>query len=221
MKILIIDDEVKLAKIIKEYLELERFRVDLAFDGKEGLEKISVRDYDLIILDLMLPEIDGFKVCRRLRSNKNQVPIIILTARETIDDRVRGLNLGADDYLIKPFDLEELVARIHALLRRKKEILPPLLKIGSLELNPAAHEIKKDNKVIHLTATEYDLLEYLMRHSNRVVTRKEILNQIRNSDFTASSNIIDVYIRYLRRKIDDKQNKIIKTIRGVGYKVNV
>ena len=221
MKILLIEDEHKLVTALKKSLEIERYIVDVAYDGEEGLRKGLQKDYDLIILDLMLPKKDGVDVCKGLRKQQVQSPIIMLTARDKVGDRVLGLDSGADDYLTKPFDFEELLARIRSLLRRKKTTKIVKLKIADLELDPSTHEVKRGGKMIHLTPKEYSLLEYLIRYPNQVLTRTQLLEHIWGSDLDSKSKLVNVHIRYLRRKIDDGYNKkLIHTVRKVGYKIN-
>ncbi|MEA3398191.1 MAG: response regulator transcription factor [Patescibacteria group bacterium] len=220
MTILVVEDEIKITRFIKKGLEMEHYTVEAVYDGKEALEKTEINDYDLIILDIMLPKIDGIEVCKKLRKRKIEAPIIMLTARDTVDDRVRGLDAGADDYLTKPFAFWELVARIRALLRREKVVKTTKLQIANLILDPATHEIYRDNKELRLSSKEYRLLDYMMRRPGHVCTRTMIGEHIWGYNFTDDSNVIDVYISYLRRKIDSGfKNKLIYTIRDVGYKI--
>lgn len=220
MTILVVEDEVKISRFIKKGLEMEHYTVDTAFDGEEALEKTIINTYDVIILDIMLPKIDGFEVTRRIRAEKIDTPILMLTAKDTVDDRVRGLDAGADDYLVKPFAFGELVARIRALLRREKTVKQAKLQVGDLTLNPATHEVKRAGKEISLSSKEYRLLDYMMRRPGNVCTRTMIGEHIWGYDFRDESNVIDVYISYLRRKIDNGfQQKLIHTIRDVGYKI--
>ena len=199
---------------------MEHFTVETAYDGKEGLEKGEVNNYDLIILDIMLPEIDGIEVCRRLRESKVETPIIMLTARDTVEDRIKGLDVGADDYLVKPFAFGELVARIRALLRREKSVKSTKLQVSDLTLDPATHEVFRADKEIQLSSKEYRLLDYMMRRPSQVCTRTMIGEHIWGYNFTDDSNVIDVYISYLRKKIDKGHgNKLIHTVRDVGYKI--
>ncbi|MFC1597969.1 response regulator transcription factor [Patescibacteria group bacterium] len=219
MNILVVEDESKLADILKEGLEVMEYKVDLAYDGRAGLDKAKQRDYDLVILDLMLPELDGFEVCHQIRTSGQEMPILILTACGVTEDRVKGLDMGADDYMVKPFDFDELSARIRALLRRHKPSSFPVYQVGALELNAATREVSKEGEPITLTPTEFDLLEYLMKNPSQVFSREQILQQIRPFDYMASSNIVDVYVNYLRRKIDDNDKRTIQTVSGVGYKM--
>jgi heavy metal response regulator len=220
MTILVIEDEVKISRFIKKGLEMEHYTVDAAYTGKEGLEKSEINSYDLIILDIMLPEMDGIEVCRKLRENKVDTPIIMLTARNTVEDRIKGLDSGADDYLTKPFAFGELVARIRALLRREKTVNATKLEVGDLILDPATHEVFRGGKEIALSSKEYRLLDYMLRRPGHVCTRTMIGEHIWGYNFTDDSNVIDVYISYLRRKIDGGfRNKLIHTVRDVGYKI--
>jgi len=220
MKILLIEDEHKLVTILKKNLEVERYSVDVAYDGEEGLRKGLKKKYDLIILDLMLPKKDGVDVCRELRHRKIQSPIIMLTARDAIGDRIQGLDSGADDYLTKPFDFGELLARMRSLLRRKKTTHLAKLKVANLELDPTTHEVRRGGKIIHLTHKEYTLLEYLMLHPNQVLSRAQLAKHAWKSKISPMSSLVKVYIRYLRRKIDDDYDKkLVHTIRGAGYKI--
>lgn len=218
MRILLVEDEEKVASFIRRGLEEERYAVDLARDGEEGLGLALVNPYDLMILDLMLPRLDGFRVLERLRDEDVQVPVLVLTARDRLDDKVRGLDLGADDYLTKPFAFEELLARARALLRRGKVKASPVLSVADLTLDPAARRVTRGGTVIELTAKEYALLEYLMRHHGRVLTRTMIAEHVWDQSFDSYTNVIDVYVNYLRKKIDhDREPKLIHTVRGVGY----
>ncbi|MFH1522510.1 MAG: response regulator transcription factor [Patescibacteria group bacterium] len=220
MTILVVEDEIKITRFIKKGLEMEHYTIDAAYDGQEALDKAEINDYDLIILDIMLPKIDGIEVCKKLREKKIDTPIIMLTARDTVEDRVKGLDAGADDYLIKPFAFGELIARIRALLRREKTVKSTKLKIGDLTLNPATHEVYRGEKEIPLSSKEYRLLDYMMRRPSHVCTRTMIGEHIWGYNFTDDSNVIDVYISYLRRKIDKGfNNRLIHTVRDVGYKV--
>lgn len=220
MTILVVEDEVKITRFIKKGLEMEHYTVDVAYDGQEALDKAEVNDYDLIILDIMLPKMDGIEVCKKIRKAKIDAPIIMLTAKDTVNDRIKGLDAGADDYLIKPFAFGELIARIRALLRREKTVKSTKLKIGNLTLNPATHEVYRDGKEIQLSSKEYRLLDYMMRRPGHVCTRTMIGEHIWGYNFTDDSNVIDVYISYLRKKIDKGFNgRLIHTVRDVGYKV--
>lgn len=220
MRILVVEDERRIAAFIKRGLEEERYAIDVAYDGDEALDWVAVVDYDLIILDVLLPKKDGIEVCREMRDQGSQVPILMLTARDAIEDRVRGLDSGADDYLVKPFAFQELLARIRALLRRQSETKATRLRVGDLVLDTVAHQATRAGRVIELTAREYALLEFLMRHPGQVLSRTQIAEHVWDYDFYSTSNVVDVYIRYLRRKIDkDFDVKLIQTVRGTGYKI--
>jgi len=220
MIILIVEDENKISSFIKKGLEMEHYTAELSFDGEDALKKIEVNDYDLIILDILLPKIDGFAVAKKIRKQKIDTPILMLTAKDSVEDKVNGLDSGADDYLVKPFALEELLARIRSLLRRDKQVRRTTLEIEDLMLDPASHEVKRADKIINLSSKEYRILEYLMRHPNQVCTRTMIAEHIWGYNFDKQSNIIDVYLAYLRRKIDkDHPRKLIHTVRGIGYKI--
>lgn len=220
MTILVVEDEIKIARFIKKGLEMEHYTVDVAYDGEEGLEKAEINSYDLIILDILLPKMDGVEVCRKLREAKVETPIIMLTAKDTVEDRIKGLDAGADDYLTKPFAFGELVARIRALFRREKAVKTTSLEVNGLVLNPSTHEVHRDDKEIQLSSKEYRLLDYMMRRPGHVCTRTMIGEHIWGYNFTDDSNVIDVYISYLRRKIDKGfKKKLIHTVRDVGYKI--
>lgn len=220
MRILVVEDEAKIARFIKKGLSEDGYAVDVARNGEEALSFAASAPYDVVILDLMLPRIDGITVCRRLRESDLSVSILILTAKDSVEDRVAGLDAGADDYLVKPFAFAELLARIRALLRRPKGLSHNLLQVGDLELDVAMRRVVRAGSAIELTPKEYSLLEYVMRNRGQVLTRTQILEHVWNYDFYAGSNIVDVYIRYLRKKIDEEhEEKLIKTIRGVGYSI--
>lgn len=218
MRILVIEDEKKVASFIKRGLEEEHYAVDLAYDGETGLYMSEVNDYDLIVLDLMLPKIDGLEVLKRIRGNRNNVPILVLTAKDTVEDIVRGLDTGGDDYLTKPFEFIEFLARIRALLRREKVDKEPVLKVADLTLSLVTHKVTRRGKEIELTSKEYALLEYFMRNPDKILTRTMISEHVWDYHFDSMTNVIDVYVNYLRRKIDKEFDpKLIHTIRGVGY----
>ncbi len=218
MRILVVEDEKKVASFIKKGLEEEYYSVDVAFDGKKGLELALIEEYDLIILDLMLPFKDGLSILKELRKEKILTPVLILTARDTIQDKVTGLDSGADDYLAKPFSFEELLARIRALLRRNSIEKNNILKSGDLKLDTQTHKAYRNDVEIHLTAKEYAILEYLMRNKNRVISRTKLSEHIYEFNFDTETNVIDVYINKLRNKIDKGfEKQLIQTIRGVGY----
>jgi heavy metal response regulator len=218
MRILIIEDEKKIADFIKRGLKEEGYAVDSAYDGESGLFMAKTNEYDLILLDLMLPKMDGVAVCRGLREEKNPAPVIMLTAKDAVRDKVAGLDAGADDYLTKPFAFEELLARVRAILRKKGSCMPAKLKVADLELDLYTHKVYRAGKEISLTAKEYALLEYLMRNAGSIVTRTMISEHVWDIDFDTFTNVIDVYINYLRNKIDAGfAKKLIHTIRGRGY----
>jgi DNA-binding response OmpR family regulator len=220
MRILVIEDNYRLNSSLQMNLAHEGYSVDTAYDGQEGQDLAELTPYDLIILDILLPKKDGLEVCRELRSRRIHTPILLLTARDSVDDRVRGLDCGADDYLVKPFAMRELLARLRALLRRNHPYTNGRLEIGDLVIDPVAHNVERDKRSIDLTPKEFALLEYFMYHPNQVVTREMIEQHIWNYDFECSSNVIDVYVRRLRRKIDDPfEVKLLATIRGIGYRL--
>jgi len=220
MRVLVVDDDRRLCNIIKRGLIEESYAVDIAFDGEEGEYLAEVNSYDLIILDIMMPGKNGIEVCRSLRAKNINTPIMMLTAKDAVEDRVKGLDAGADDYLIKPFAFSELLARVRALLRRESTTKSSELKINDLILNTRTRELRRGDKIIDLTTKEYTILEYLMRHPNVVVTRTMIEEHAWDYDFDSLSNLIDVYIRRLRSKInDDKEENIIQTVRGAGYRM--
>lgn len=216
-RILVIDDEPKITNFIRRGLIYEGYRVEVAYAGEEGLVKARDWPPDVVILDVMLPDLDGLEVCRRLRQ-ASDVPILMLTAKDAIPDRVAGLDSGADDYLVKPFAFDELLARIRALLRRRQPAESQILRFSDLSLNTATRQVQRGNRQIELTAKEYDLLELFMRHPQQVLTRDIIYDRIWGYDFGGESNIIDVYIRYLRAKLEaEGEPRLIHTVRGVGY----
>jgi two-component system copper resistance phosphate regulon response regulator CusR len=221
MRILVLEDEVKVASFIRRALEEESYAVDVFADGAQGLELArEAKDgrYDLVILDLMLPGLSGLEILKSLRKEQITVPVLILTARSQVDQKVKGLDLGADDYLTKPFAIEELLARVRALLRRGTGEASGVLQVDDLVLNPATREVTRDGRRIDLTTKEYALLEYLMRNTGRVLTRPMIAEHVWNLDFDTFTNVIDVYVNYLRNKIDrGRERKLIHTVRGTGY----
>lgn len=220
MRILVVEDNRRLNTSLKTSLEEDGYAVDVAFDGDEGEAYALAAPYDLILLDVMLPQKNGFDLCRDLRQQGINAPVLMLTARDAVDDRVDGLDSGADDYLVKPFSMNELRARLRALLRRNKPEKTALIKVGDLSMDPANHLVKRGNDPIKLTPREFAILEYLMRSPNRILTREMIEAHVWNFDFISGSNVVDVYIRRLRRKIDDPyQLKVLETVRGVGYRL--
>lgn len=216
--ILVIEDETNIAQFLERGLIYEGFRVDVAYDGQSGLAIARDNPPDLVILDWMLPGLDGLEVCRRLRA-ASSVPILMLTAKDTVPDRVAGLDAGADDYLVKPFAFDELMARVRALLRRSVTISgPEVLRFGDLTLDTGTHRATRVNRPIDLTAKEYELLELFMRNPRQVLTRDVIFDRVWGYDFGGESNIIEVYVRYLRQKTEDEnESRLIHTVRGVGY----
>ena len=220
MRLLIVEDNPRLLKSLKLSLEDDGYAVDGATDGIEGQELAEITTYDAIILDIMLPRRSGIEVCRELRKQQKRTPILMLTARDTVEDRVKGLDSGADDYLVKPFSIDELRARIRALLRRDAPSKTGLLEAGDLVLDPATHSVTRAGKAIDLTSKEFALLEYLLRNPNWLVTREMAESHVWSYDYSGASNLVDVYIRRLRRKVDDPfEVKLIETIRGSGYRL--
>lgn len=218
MRILIVEDETALAETLKKGLEEETYAVDLAFDGEEGLFLAENESYDLIILDIMLPEVDGLTILEKIRKRGVKTPVLMLTAKDTIRDKIKGLDTGADDYLTKPFHFDELLARIRALLRRAHDIKDPVIEISDLSINTVTREVTRAGKLITLTAKEYALLELLALNKGRVLSRTIITEHLYDQNFDLDSNIIDVFINRLRSKIDrDFEKKLIHTIRGAGY----
>lgn len=218
MRILIVEDEKNLANTLKKGLSEEGYSADVAYNGEEGGFLAETEPYDLIILDIMLPKVDGLTILMNLRKQGIKTPVLMLTAKDTVLDKVKGLDTGADDYLTKPFDFEELLARIRALLRRKGEVKSAVVSIGDLEIDTASHQIRREGREIPLSAREYALLEYLAYNKGKVVSRTDISEHIYDYDFDLDSNIIDVYINFLRNKIDKGYDKkLIQTVRGAGY----
>jgi len=221
MRILVIEDEQKIANAIRKGLELESYAVDVAYDGIRGYDLASVEEYDVILLDLMLPGMDGLTICRRLREGKIHTPVLMLTAKGQLHDRVGGLNSGADDYLIKPFAFEELLARIRALARRSKNCVGPVLIVSDLSLDTLTYQVRRGDISLRLSNKEFALLEYLMRRADQIVTKEQIINHVWNYEADILPNTVEVYIGYLRNKIDKPFNKprLIHTVRGFGYKL--
>jgi len=222
MRILVVEDEEKVSGFIKKGLEEEGYAVDVAHDGEEGLHMALDRVHDLIVLDIQLPKMDGLQVLKDLRQQKVASPVLLLTVRATIEDKVLGLDLGADDYLSKPFAFQELVARIRALLRRRAETKSAVLQVADLILDPARRIVKRGDEKIDLSPREFSLLDYFMRNPGRVLTRTMIIEHVWDYDFDTDTNVIDVYVNYLRKKIDaGGEPKLIHTVRGVGYVMKV
>jgi DNA-binding response OmpR family regulator len=220
MRLLIVEDNRRLSHVLKLSLTDAGYAVDAAYDGREGLELAAAAPYDAIILDIMLPAVDGLAVCRTLRERHVNVPVLMLTARDTVADRVRGLDSGADDYLVKPFALSELLARLRALLRRDAPRKAALLEVADLRLDPANRSVEREGQPIELTAKLFALLEYFMRHPNQILTREMIESHLWSYDYEGASNVVDVYVRRLRCRIDDPfPTKLLETVRGVGYRL--
>ena len=218
MRLLYAEDEEDLNKVVTKKLTEEGFSVDSCFDGREAIDNVQFTEYDAAILDIMMPHADGFAVLKELRKLKKNTPVHFLTARDSIEDRVTGLDSGANDYLVKPFSFEELLARIRVLTREKHNLTENILSIGDLELNLSSHIVTRGGTEISLTSKEYQLLEYLLYNKEKVLSREKIENHIWNYDYEGGTNVIDVYIRYLRKKIDDGfPTELIHTVRGTGY----
>jgi len=218
MKILVVEDEERVAQFIQKGLKEEGHAVDVSYDGEDGGFLAEVNDYDLILLDVMLPKKNGISVCREIRARGVVTPVLMLTARDSVEDRVRGLDAGADDYLVKPFAFEELLARVRALLRRRSDSKTPTLQLADLELDPITRLVTRSGKPIRLTTKEYSLLEYLLRNANKVLSRTLIGEHVWDMNFDPESNVIDVYISHLRNKIDKGHDlPLLHTMRGQGY----
>jgi len=221
MRILLVEDEEKVSRFVVKGLTAERFAVDVARDGKSGWDLAQTYQYDLIILDLMLPQLSGGEVLRKIRRSNSQVPVLVLTARDSLGDKVEHFEAGADDYLTKPFAFAELLVRVKALLRRGPVVRASVLRVGDLELDRLAQQVKRAGKRIELTSKEYGVLEYLMANAGRVLSRTMILEHVWDQSFDGATNIVDVYVRHLRSKVDDPQDpKLIRTIRGLGYVIS-
>ncbi|HYG08402.1 MAG TPA: response regulator transcription factor [Pyrinomonadaceae bacterium] len=218
MRILLVEDEPDAARMLAKGLREEAYAVDIARDGEQALEQTQLNDYDLIILDVMLPRKDGFEVCRELRAAGSSLPVLMLTARDAVEDRIEGLDAGADDYLPKPFDFEELLARVRALLRRKPALFPEVITVADLSIDTRARRVSRGGREIDLTAKEYALLEYLARRADEVVGRADIAEHVWDDSYDPFSKVIEVFIQRLRRKIDEGHAlKLIRTRRGEGY----
>ena len=221
MRILIVEDEPGVSQFIEQGLEESGYVVDVAQDGEEGLEYALGAEYDVIVLDIMLPKMNGLDVLREIRDHRLKYPVLLLTARDGLEDRVKGLDTGADDYLVKPFAFPELLARIRALLRRPPLQANPVLKMADLEMDTAHREVRRGGKTIELSPREFSLLELLLRHPKQVLTRTQIIEHVWNFDFYSETNVVDVYIGYLRRKIDQGFDvQLLHTVRGVGYRLS-
>lgn len=224
MRILIVEDEQRIAQTLKKGLEQEKFAVDVVYSGTEGYDLAATEEFDVIVLDLMLPGMSGLEVCQKLRSTNIHTPILMLTAKSELGDKVTGLDIGADDYLTKPFAFEELLARIRALIRRPKETTLPVLEVDALTLNTKTFEVTREQKPIKLSNREYSLLEFLMRHAAQIITKEQIMNHVWNYDSDILPNTVEVTIRNLRQKIDAPFTalpKLIHTVRGFGYKLGI
>ena len=220
MRALVVEDGSKMAALLRRGLQEEGFAVDVAASGEDGSWLGIENDYDVILLDVMLPDVDGFEVCRRLRAAKRWAPILMLTARDGVQDRVAGLDAGADDYLTKPFSFDELFARVRALLRRGPSERPSVLEVGDLSLDPATRRVSRDGRRIDLTPKEFGLLELFLRHPGEALTRTRILEHVWDFAYDGDSNVVDVYVRYLREKVDRPfGRRSIETVRGVGYRL--
>jgi len=222
MRILVVEDEHRIGTAIKKGLELEKYAVDLAFDGRNGFDLASTEDYDGIILDLMLPGLDGIEICKKLRNLSIHTPILILTAKSQINDKVLGLDSGADDYLTKPFSFEELLARVRALIRRPSGSQNLVLKVGDMEMDTISYQVKRGDVQVFLSGKEYALLEYFMRHPGTIISKNQITGHVWNYEDDVLPNTVEVYIRKLRQKIDipfKNQKPLLTTIRGFGYKI--
>jgi len=219
MQILVVEDEEKIAHFLRRGLMEESYAVDVAYDGEDALYKFDVNEYDFVILDLIIPKIDGIKVCREVRKKNKNIPILVLTARDSVEGKIEGLDAGADDYMTKPFSFDELTARIRALLRRGKEATPAVLKMYDLRLDPATKTAKRGSKLISLSAREYALLEYFMRNKNIVLSKTQILEHVWDYNYDGFSNIVETYVKYLRKKLRTKAKdaELIHTARGFGY----
>jgi two-component system OmpR family response regulator len=218
MRLLVVEDDAKLARAVTRGLRAEGYAVDTVGDGTQALIQADVYEYDAVVLDVMLPERDGFEVCRALRDHGVWAPVLMLTARQAVDDRIRGLDAGADDYLGKPFDFGELLARLRALMRRAPQERPARLEVGDLVVDPGTHEVSRAGTPVDLTAREFGVLEYLIRHPGEVVSRARLLEHVWDENYLGSTNIVDVYVSYLRKKLEQPFGRpLIHTVRGVGF----
>ena len=218
MRVLIVEDEVKIARAIRRGLEHEGYATDVVATGEEAILRATENDYDAVVLDVRIPAPDGFAVCRQMRARNRWAPVLMLTARDSVEDRIRGLDAGADDYLDKPFSFGELLARLRALLRRAPAARPATVQVGDVALDPAAHIVTRAGRPVELSAREFALLEFLMRHAGQVLTRTAMLEHVWDYRYDGDSNVVDVYIGYLRRKLEEPFGApLIRTVRGVGY----
>jgi two-component system OmpR family response regulator len=221
MLVLVVEDEVKMARALRRGLEQEGYSVELSADGDDAVAKASDKEFDAIVLDVMIPGRDGFAVCRELREHGNWSPVLMLTARDAVEDRIRGLDAGADDYLIKPFAFGELLARLRAIVRRDPAPRPSVLEFAGVVLDPASRRVTRDDVPVELSAREFALLEFLMRHPGEVLSRSRILEHVWDYNYDHFSNVVDVYIGYLRRKLEHPFGRpLIRTVRGVGYAID-
>jgi two-component system OmpR family response regulator len=220
MRLLLVEDSPKMAALLRRGLTEEGYAVDVAVTGIDAVWMATENPFDAIVLDVVLPDIDGFEVCSRIRAAERWSPLLMLTARDDVVDRVRGLDVGADDYLTKPFAFEELFARLRSLIRRGPRERPPILAVGDLELDPAAHSVRRDGKLVHLTAKEFALFQYFMQHPDEALTRSQLLEHVWDFAFEGDPNIVDVYMGYLREKLDRPfGRRSLETVRGVGYRL--
>jgi two-component system, OmpR family, response regulator len=218
MRLLIVEDEPKMARVLRRGLEEEGYAIDMSADGVDALHMATENEYDAVILDVMLPELDGVEVCRQMRERGRWAPVLMLTAKDAITDRVRGLDSGADDYLTKPFSFDELLARLRSLVRRGVRERPVVIRVGPLTMDPARRRVRHSGTDVQLSAKEYALLEYFMRHPGEVLSRTRILEHVWDYNYDGGSNVVDVYVRYLRKKIDEPfGTSLLRTIRGAGY----
>src|SRR2546421_10121212 len=220
MRVLLVEDEIKMARAVRRGLEQEGYAVDVAPDGEEAVFQAAENEYDAVVLDVMLPGLNGFEVCRDMRSRGRWAPVLMLTARDAVEDRIRGLDVGADGYLVKPFAFGELLARLRALIRRGPKERPTVLEVEDVRLDPAGHRVSRSGRDVDLSSREFALLEYLMRHPGEVLTRRRILEHVWDYNYDGLSNVVDVYVGYLRRKVERPFGRaFIRTVRGVGYAV--
>ena len=222
MRLLLVEDDAKLAHAVGRGLRHEGYAVDVAADGDQALLNARVYDYDAVILDIMLPGCDGVSVCRTLREEERWAPVLMLTALDGPSDRIRGLDAGADDYLVKPFEFGELVARVRALLRRGRPARPAVLTVGDLEVDPAARAVSRGGRAVELTTREFAVLEFLVRHAGTVVSRTQLIDHVWDCNYEGSTNLVDVYVGYLRRKLEEPFGRpLIRTVRGAGYVIDM
>ncbi len=220
MRLLVAEDEKDMNRLITRALEKEGYGVDSCFDGEEAMDYLESAEYDGVILDIMMPKMDGHQVLKKLRARGSDLPILFLTARDSIADRVAGLDLGADDYLIKPFDFDELLARVRAMMRKRSGHKTSVITIGDLKIDTGSHEVTRGDRSIELSSREYSILEYMAMHLGQVLSREQIETHVWNFDYSGGSNVVDVYISYLRKKIDGKENvKLIRTVWGTGWMI--